>query len=71
MLLGMQTEIEEENNQINIDRWGINLSVLHSGVCLYLTGIDDGLELQGGQQSTVDGLLRDGQGVRDIWRRDT
>lgn len=49
----------------------MTVPALLSAVCLYLTAVDDGLELQGGQQPAVDGLLRDGQSVRDVWWRDT
>lgn len=73
MLLGMQTVLEKkiQNKNKHLQKREIHRSALLSGVCLYLTAVDDGLELQGGEQPTVDGLLRDGQGVRDIRWRDT
>lgn len=39
--------------------------------CVYLAGVDDGLELQSGQQAAVNGRLRDGQSVGDVGRGDT
>lgn len=39
--------------------------------CVYLAGVDDGLELQSGQQAAVNARLRDGQSVGDVGRGDT
>jgi len=38
---------------------------------VYLAGVDDGLQLQSGQQATFDSGLGDGQRVGDVRRRDT
>lgn len=62
----------EGNSNERRQRGVITLSVPLCGAlqAVYLTAVDDGLQLQGGQQPTVDGFLGDGQGVRDVRRRD-
>lgn len=62
----------KKNKNERRQRGEINLSVPLCGALqsVYLTAVNDGLQLQGGQQPTVDSFLGDGQGVRDIRRRD-
>lgn len=43
---------------------------LFNGCDLYLTGINDGLQLQSGQQATGNGCFGDRQSVCDVRRRD-